>query len=833
MEPLQLHQIKHYVLVSFYKPREACLSEQITLKLGHARIRYLCAPVGVVNQAIILLEAQEKPLRELKVEAEVENSTMPIIHHVRPISEAFANHLIKKAIRECISKDLFKSLDTAQAWQLYLRFLAGELSRPRINHNSPKEFCWNQVCNYNTLPAQKAISRVTRYKKLKSTSHGGEEALDVSVIIPTYGQIHYTACCLLSVLEDRRRNFPRDKIKSEIIVVDDCFPDKKEIEPLLHWHAEGMIKLIAKQKNSGFIESCNQGAKAAKGRCLVFLNNDTEVFDNWLEELIAPLADSEVGLTGSKLIYPDGTLQEAGGIIWANGNAWNYGRGSEDPFMPEFSYLREVDYVSGASIGIRRSDFDRMNGFSEEFKPAYCEDSDLALRIRYELGKRVVFNPFSLVVHHEGKSCGTSLESGVKRYQVENTKKLFKKWRDTLIANHNEDATDVFHARGRSGNKKTVLVIDHYIPEPDRDAGSRTMTSFIEAILMNDCKVVLWPDNLNPSNYLRHFQKMGVEVLHFTDKQCPVFCDWIMANGQYIDVALVSRPQLMAKYVTALKQNSKADIVFYGHDLHHCRIQAEHSVKIIKEKKEQLELLKSERYAWDEAFLILYPTAWEADVVRNHIHPKTNVQSIQAYSIKPTLRSEKPHQKDTQCKPFRLLFVGGFRHSPNVDAMQWFCEAVFPKILTELDCQLMIAGSHPPDEIQNLSSDKISVLGFVEDSVLEDLYASCDLAIVPLRYGAGIKGKVIEAFSKGIPVVTTDIGMQGIDWPEQIAYIGNSAEEFAVSTLQALSDQISNKDRFNEYVSSAQRYIAFNYSEESMVKAWMSVLKGTCQSGKR
>ena len=192
---------------------------------------------------------------------------------------------------------------------------------------------------------------------------------------------------------------------------------------------------------------------------------------------------------------------------------------------------------------------------------------------------------------------------------------------------------------------------------------------------------------------------------------------------------------------------------------------------------------------------------------------------------------EQAAKSRSDSKPFELLFVGGFRHSPNVDAMLWFCRCILPRIIPAVDCGLTIAGSHPPDEILSLCSDRIKVLGFVADSVLNDLYACCDAAVVPLRYGAGIKGKVIEAFAMGIPVITTAVGMQGIDWPKTLVYEGNTAEEFAESVLQALSELKDNKGaKTREIIGNAYNFVESNYSEDSMVEAWEGLLWPTSQA---
>ncbi len=193
----------------------------------------------------------------------------------------------------------------------------------------------------------------------------------VSIVIPCYNQVHYTYACLQSILE-----FTKD-VTYEVIIADDVSTDATAE---LSRYAEGLV-ICRNETNQGFLRNCNQAAKAARGKYIMFLNNDTKVTEGWLSSLVNLIeSDSTIGMVGSKLVYPDGRLQEAGGIIWSDGSGWNYGR-LDDPDKAEYNYVKDVDYISGAAILLSTALWKQIGGFDQRFAPAYCEDSDLAFEV--------------------------------------------------------------------------------------------------------------------------------------------------------------------------------------------------------------------------------------------------------------------------------------------------------------------------------------------------------------------------------------------------------------------------------------------------------------------
>lgn len=592
----------------------------------------------------------------------------------------------------------------------------------------------------------------------------------VSVIIPIYGKCDYTLRCLSSIAA----NLPVTPF--EVIIVDDCSPDNSaEILGGIHG-----IRLISNTQNQGFIRSCNVGAKAANGQYLYFLNNDTEVTVGWLDELLRTFHEFPgTGLAGSKLMYPNGTLQEAGGIIWQDGTAWNFGR-NQDPALPVYNYAREVDYCSGASIMIPKALFEDLKGFDEHYLPAYCEDSDLALKIRNR-GHRVIYQPRSVVVHHEGVTSGTDTTQGPKAYQVENSKKLFERWKGRL-QHHQANGTNVDGAKDRRA-KRRVLVLDHCTPTPNQDAGSVTVFNLLLLLREMDFQVTFIPEDnfLYMPDYTPALQRAGMEVLY-----APYYTSveqHLKDAGERYDLAFLFRPGVVERHLQAIRKHApKAKVLYHTVDLHYLRMSREADLYADAAKQRAAEEMKKRELAVIRAAdaSIVHSTT-ELELLRQELPEK----NIHVFPLIMDVRGTEKGYKDRR----DVVFVGGYQHTPNVDAVQYFVGEVMPILRRCLPgIRFYVVGSKPPAEILQLASEDVFITGFVKD--LPPLLDQMRISVAPLRYGAGIKGKIGTALAVGLPTVATSLAAEGMSLTDgQNILIADGTETFANAVAQIYENE--------------------------------------------
>ena len=591
-----------------------------------------------------------------------------------------------------------------------------------------------------------------------------------SIVIPVFGAFTHTLACLRAIAAHP------PVADFEVIVVDDASPD----DSLAKLRAIDGLRVHARKANGGFIAACNDGAGLARGEVLVFLNNDTVPQPGWLDALLATFdAHPDAGLVGAKLLYPDGRLQEAGGVVFADGSGWNYGR-FDDPANCRFAYLRDADYVSGAAIAIPRALFERLGGFDSRYAPAYYEDTDLAFAVR-AAGLRVLVQPASVVVHDEGTTSGTDVNTGPKAAQVRNQAVFAAKWRDALAAQLPAGSVPtpaLLHRRQRQ-----VLVIDALTPQPDRDSGSLRLVNLMRLLMEEGAHVVFVPANRSADGqYTAALQRMGVECWHAP--HAARFPAWLREHGARFDVALVSRHYIAGEMLPLLRRYApNARVLFDTVDLHYLR------ERRAAELAGDAAAMRAAMRTRDLELALIH----EADATLVVSEVERALLAIDATGadvrVLSNLHRETPpgpawSQRDG------LLFVGGFRHPPNVDAVLWFAREVLPRIRAmrptlEFHC----VGGDVPHEIARLAElPGIRIHGHVPD--LQPLLDGARVSIAPLRYGAGVKGKVNQAMAHGLPVVATTAAVEGMHLRDgEDVLVADDAAAFADSVLRLHGDE--------------------------------------------
>lgn len=604
-----------------------------------------------------------------------------------------------------------------------------------------------------------------------------QEPVDVSIVLPVYGQLAYTLNCLDSL---RRHASAR---RFEVIVYDDCSVEPATVKhlPEIRW-----IRAARAPVNKGFIHSCNDGAALARGAYYVMLNNDTRVLEGWLDEMIGAFdLFPNAGLVGSKLLYPDGTLQEAGGIVWRDGSAWNYGR-NDDPNRPEYCYARRVDYISGASIALPADLWRALGGFDgDTYERAYYEDNDMAFRVR-EVGKEVWLQPLSRVIHYEGKTSGTNEAAGEKAYQAKNRERFLKRWKETLTA-HRENADNPWRESQRT-SPKVALLVDTVTPTPDKDSGSVDLVNLFIMLQRSGYQCVFAPEDnmLFFGNYTRDLQRRGVMCLYYP-YSLPLD-HFLSSYGSQLDLIISHRFATTNKWFDKLKTAAPAARFIYNTvDLHFLRERRQAEISGCAElldKAAQTELSE----------LSLIERSDAAIVVSSEEHRLLVERSVKTRIVHLPLIRDIPGRVNGPERRSGLLFLGGFRHEPNVDAVRYFLSEIWPKVREAApDAIFRVAGSAMPDDIRReVLNAGAEPVGFVHD--LAPIMESSLLTVAPLRYGAGAKGKVISSLAHGVPVIGSPIAAEGMMIDETNGvFVCHTPQEY-VARIAALQTSPSDWD---------------------------------------
>ncbi len=621
----------------------------------------------------------------------------------------------------------------------------------------------------------------------------------ISVLMADDGEILPTLNALASIAEHP----PRGSIEILIATRDSSGPRFATLG-----RVKG-VKLIETAGDPGMAAQLNALAGGAAGDMLCILRNGAAPLSGAIDAMV-DLAEKtpEAGLIGAHPLNPEATQQNAGAILWSDASFSPLGP-NDDPMKPEYQYVRDADIFPGACLLVPRSLWREFAGFDENFAHAPYAELDFALRLR-AVGKRNLFQPDACFFHFA--KTGDESATG----QSDSVAIFASRWGEFLRKDGLPRQADVARVRDGARERKVLLVIDQTPPEPDKDAGSRTMIEFIRSFQSLGWMVKFWPQNLNYSaNYMKPLQQMGVEIVYGPYET--ELAEWLDSNGGEIDAALLCRPTVTPAFLGDIRSKTSAPALYYGHDLHFARYRLEAEVTGKASSLAMAEALeKNEAEIWRNVDFVLYPTQDEVDAVLER-EPGVAAGAVPAYCF------EDLEQRQAAPPGKSILFVGGFGHSPNIDAAVWFVKKIFPLIRrAHPDSRLSLVGSQPKPEVLQLAGDGVKVVGWVSEEELKACYAAARVAVVPLRFGAGIKLKTVEALAAGAPLATTAVGAQGLQGLAGICSVEDDPEKFAAAVIRLLAASDS------EWLAASRRqidYLGARFHRRRQIEALRAALE--------
>lgn len=539
------------------------------------------------------------------------------------------------------------------------------------------------------------------------------------------------------------------------------------------------VTVVSSTANLGFAGGCNRARAAARAPLLVLLNDDAEVQHGWLDALVTTIHRRPgIGAVGSAVLAPDGSVLEVGSVLWRDGSTLGIGRG-RSPDDPDLGHLRQVDYASACSLMVPALEWDRVGGMDERYHPAYYEDVDLCLRLR-EAGLRVYVQPASRVLHHESSSLSPRYLALVSRVARDNFRKRWAAQLNMYPAAQpdNPDAVRLAALRAERFGRR-VLVVDDDVPRTASGSGHGRMHDALVELADAGVGVAMHP--VSPRDPGTNALKtLGVRLV-------PDLWAEVQSQRRPFDVVLVSRPHNYEHVATRLRSALPAVPIAYDAEaLFHRRLRLEAALQPTAASAEAaLRAEVVERKIAAEADHLLAISDHEAEVLADFAGDPSlvTVRAPFAWSV----RSTGP--------PFGsrsgAVFVSGWlagEGSPNADGMRWFADDVLPFALAELPwLEVRVTGADPPPSVARLASTAIRFVGEVD---LDQLHDQARVAIVPLRVGAGVKLKVVDALCAGVPVVATSIGAEGLPAAAKAALdIEDDPAAFAHRLVRLLTDR--------------------------------------------
>ena len=601
---------------------------------------------------------------------------------------------------------------------------------------------------------------------------------DVTILLVLFNQAELTFGCLGSIAE----TLSGGDVGVQVVILDNASTD--QTVALLN-RIEGAT-VIRSPVNLHFLKGVNQAAHLATGRTLLLLNNDAQLLPDAVASALRTLDSApDIGAVGGRIILPDGTLQEAGSIIWRNGAAAGYGRGA-DPNTPDFMFQRDVDFCSGAFLLTPTETWRGMGGFDERYAPAYYEETDYCLRL-WESGRRVVFDPDVAIIHYEFGSSASSTEA--LALQSGNHRIFVQHHREWLEGQFSLDPVNVIAARTARSSRPRVLVIEDRVPKVELGSGYPRSNLLLHELLRAGADVTLFPTWRHPETWpeVRRALDKRIEVL--IAAEASQIRPYLEARRGHFDAIIVCRPPNMASFEEAVGTDldliGSARVIYDAEALFVTRALQRRSATGDPVADEERHAMVAEEVALTRlAESVISVSPADAETLETYGAKDVRVLS-HALADEPLPGGHA--QRD------RIVFLGaiGFENAPNADAVRWFAADVLPVLRRSLGevTRLTVVGMVKAPSVLALDGTALELKGMVDD--LRAGLADARIMVVPSRIGAGIPLKALQAAALGIPMVVTPLMAEQLDWKDgQEVLVAEDATGFAAACVRLYSDPV-------------------------------------------
>lgn len=764
------------------------------------------------SQAQLETELQEAQAELLRSQAQIRDAeaeqqrAQAQIQQLEASFEQLQSQLQQTYGRLEYSQTVIAAMQTSKFWKLRTKWMNLKQGL-RLEPSEEFKFAIENLPGLNlSAPAQPAHTGVVpleleRHKQTVTTTYknvlksflasGAKLELPtsstplVTVILVLYNRAELTFQCLRSLAENFYNSF-------EVVIVDNASSDETS---LLLDRIQG-AKIIRNHENHHFLLASNQAANVATGKYILFLNNDAQVLPGSIAAAVRTIESADdIGAVGGKILLLDGSLQEAGSIIWQDGSCLGYGRG-DSPFAPEYMFVRDVDYCSGAFLLTSRELFLQMGGFDEDYKPAYYEEADYCLRL-WRSGKRVVYDPDAVILHFEFASSKSS--DAALQLQAKNREIFVNNHRDRLQSHYLPDPANILFARTAATKQPRVLFIDDRVPHAFLGAGYPRAREILLSLLELGYAVTFYPlnDLIDEGDWDAVYRDIPKAVEIMTEHGRPKLAEFLQQRAGYYETIIISRPHNMQIFQPIFTGRadlfSNTKVIYDAEALFSMREVAYRRLNGQEVSEAEIEaLIQNEVKLAAGVSSVISVSESETRKFAEQGFPTVHTLS-HTVALRPT---ENSFQQRAD-----ILFVGAIHDdaSPNADSVLWFANQIFPQIQAQLDSNVKfkIVGFNSSAKVFDLANDHIQVMGRVNN--LENYYNRARVFVVPTRFAAGIPLKIYEAASYGLPVVTTSLIAAQLSWQDGIELlVANDATEFAQKCVQLYTNaELWEKLRFN------------------------------------